>query len=122
MWVGSENEEQTFLWYRDIHDSFWKVVQDGVPTMWVRSCRPEVEVGQVLEQVVDMLERFHEAAGLQAALDQRDLVITYKGEAQSGVEKLVGYPQKAMFLISLTESLSEEPIFVAKIHPVLNTH
>ena len=108
MWVGSDNEEQTFLWNRDIHYTLWKVVQDRVPTMWVRSCRPEVEVGQVLEQVVDILERFHGVAGLQAALGKRDLGITYKGEAQSGVEKLIGYPQKTMFLISLTESLPEE--------------
>ena len=92
LWVGSDmgsdDEQHTFLWSKDIRDSYWKLVMDGAPTLWVRSCRAEVDLGQVLEAVVDMLQNFHGVECVQAA----DLVITYKGQVQSGEELLVGYP------------------------------
>ena len=98
-WVGNLDEEGQFVLDRDIQDYFFKYVDKGYKTIWVRAT-VEVPIQMVSERVCEF---FAKKVGMPEPWNTciaSELNITFKGKIETGQDWLSSYPEKSLFLLS----------------------
>ena len=99
LWIGNLDKEGQFILDRDIKDYFFKYVDEGYQTIWVRAT-VEVPIQMVSERVCEF---FAKKVGMPEPWNTciaSELNITFKGKVEPGQDLLSTYPEKSLFLLS----------------------
>ena len=98
LWVGNLDNEGQFISDREIKDYFFKYVEEGYQTIWVRTT-VETQINRVVEWVCEF---FAKKLGKPEPLTciGKELILNFKGKAQPGQDLLSSYPQRSLFLLS----------------------
>ena len=99
LWVGKLDNEGQFISHKDIKDYFFKYVNKGYQTIWVRTT-VEVPIHMVSEWVCEF---FASKMGMPEPWNTcvaSEMNITFKGNVETGQDMLSTYPEKSLFLLS----------------------
>ena len=99
LWVGNLDKEGQFILERDIKDYFFKYVDEGYQTIWVRTT-VDVPIQMMSERVCEF---FAKKIGKQEPWNTciaSELNITFKGKVETGQDWLSSYPENSFFLLS----------------------
>ena len=99
LWVGNLDKEGQFILDRDIKDYFFKYVDEGYQTIWVRAT-VEVPIHMVSEWVCEFFAKKVGMPEPWKACIAKEMTVTFKGRVETGQDLLSTYPEKSLFLLS----------------------